>query len=172
MVRVWLNRLSELQHLALLLLTSYLIITSNWILIGRALRDNASIWDTSHVYLGLVTAVLSTTFLIRNCIRGKWRQYFTWLAGDFSQVKQDIIGCAKGKIPVAGGKGLYSVLEGIGMLLLFATGLTGTFWFLAQGTADAMLWRGYHVAFAQGFIGFLILHFICACLHVADFIRH
>lgn len=170
-MKALIKRLSELQHVMLLLLTSYLIITSAWVMLGRSLRDNASFWDITHVYLGLATAILSISFFIRNVTHGKWRQYFAWLILDVSQINQDIVGLASKRIPVAGGKGLFSLVEGLGMLLLLATSITGVFWFINQGDASALTWRSYHQLFAKGFIGFILVHLVFACLHLLDFIR-
>ncbi|MGS0673818.1 cytochrome b/b6 domain-containing protein [Shewanella sp. 0m-4] len=161
----------DLQHVLIIITSAYLIFTSGSIVMGRRLRPNASFWDQSHVYLGLIAAFLSITFLITTCLKGKWRQYFPWLLGDFSQLKSDILGLFKGKIPIAGGRGLFSVTEGIGMLLFLAVGVTGLLWFATQGSSDALFWRGYHIHFAQGFIGFIVLHAVFACLHLLDFFR-
>ncbi|MCG9728701.1 cytochrome b/b6 domain-containing protein [Shewanella sp. Isolate13] len=162
----------DLQHVLIILICAYLIFTSGSIFIGRSLRTNASFWDQSHVYLGLIGAFLSITFLITTSLKGKWRQYFPWLIGDFSQLKTDILGFFKGKIPIAGGRGLFSVVEGIGMLLFLAVGLTGIGWFATQGSSDALMWRDYHIHLAQALIGFIVVHAISACLHLLDFFRN
>ncbi|ABV38393.1 conserved hypothetical protein [Shewanella sediminis HAW-EB3] len=164
-------KLNELQHLFIIILSAYLIITSGWILIGRSLRASASFWDLAHVYLGLITAIFSFTFLLSNSLKGKWRQYFPWLKGDFSQLKKDISGLFKGKLPIAGGSGLFSWIEGLGMLVFVGVGFTGVIWYFLQGTPDALLWRGYHIMLAKSFIGFIVLHIVLAGLHLLDFIR-
>lgn len=120
------------QHLMIIVSVAYLILTSGWILIGRSLRNNASLWDLSHVYLGLFAAVLAVSFLITTCLKGKWRQYFPWLVADFSQLKNDLQGLTKGKLPIAGGRGLFSIVEGLGLLIFLAVGLTGVLWFVTQ----------------------------------------
>lgn len=158
-------------HLWIVLSVGLLVCTSPWIFIGRSLRANASIWDYLHVYLGLIAAALGILFLLRNSIQGKWHQYFAWLVGDWGQLIQDIKGLFKGKLPVAGGKGLFSTVEGIGMLLLVATGMTGALWFFYQGTSLAMTWRGYHQICADVFIGFLVVHLVLAASHIIEFIR-
>ena len=158
-------------HLWIVLSVVLLVCTSPWIFIGRSLRANASIWDYLHVYLGLIAAALGILFLLRNSIQGKWHQYFAWLVGDWGQLIQDVKGLFKGKLPVAGGKGLFSTVEGIGMLLLVATGVTGALWFFYQGTPLAMTWRGYHQVCADVFIGFLVVHLVLAASHIIEFIR-
>ena len=160
------------QHIMIIISVAYLVLTSGWILIGRSLRNNASIWDISHVYLGLFAAFLAVSFLISTCLKGKWRQYFPWLVANFSQLKNDLQGLTKGKLPIAGGRGLFSIVEGFGLLIFLAVGLTGVLWFLTQGSSDALTWRSYHIYCAKGFIGFIIVHVIFACLHLLDFIRN
>ena len=101
----------------------------------------------------------------------KFKDYFLadYVSGFI--VPGDTFDNVKGKFPIAGGKGLFSAIEGIGMLLLVATGLSGLIWFLFQGTATAIEWRGYHQLFAQAFIGFLVVHLLLAISHIIDFIR-
>ncbi|AQS37933.1 Prokaryotic cytochrome b561 [Shewanella psychrophila] len=165
-------KLVDYQHVLIIILSVFLISTSGWILMGRGLRNGASIWDYLHVYLGLITAALSFSMLVICCIKGRWRQMFPWLLADFSQLNKDLFGLAKGKIPLAGGRGLYSCIEGLGILLLVGVGFTGVIWFCLQGSSDALMWRGYHILLVKGFIGFFLIHVFCACLHLLDFIRN
>ncbi|MGE6651268.1 hypothetical protein BEL05_11905 [Shewanella colwelliana] len=166
------KQLLTYQHLLVIVLSLFLISTSGWILMGRAIRTQASIWDLLHVYLGAVVACLSVSMLLTNVIKGKWRQYFSWLAGDFTQLSQDVCGLKKGKIPLAGGRGLFSAIEGIGLILLLLVSITGAMWYFTQGSSEALNWRSYHHSAAHGFIGFIIIHSICAAAHLLDFIRN
>lgn len=166
-----LNFLWARLHVWLVLCCTFLVCTSPWIFIGKNLRNNASIWDYLHVYLGLFTALLAGLFLMRNTLQGKWHQYFAWLIGDWAQLKQDIKGLFNGKLPVAGGKGLFSAIEGIGMLILLGTGVTGALWFMYQGTPSALDWRSYHLACVDVFVGFLVVHVVLAATHIIEFIR-
>lgn len=160
------------QHIVIIFMVAYLVFTSGWVVIGRSLRANASIWDLSHVYLGFCAAFLALSFLITTCLKGKWRQYFPWLVADFSQLIRDFKGLAKGKLPIAGGRGLFSIVEGLGLLIFLAVGITGVLWFVTQGSSDALLWRSYHILCSKGFIGFIGVHIIFACFHLLDFIRN
>ncbi|WP_028771588.1 cytochrome b/b6 domain-containing protein [Shewanella waksmanii] len=162
----------ERQHLLLIVLCLFLLPTSGYLMMGRALRKNASFWDISHVYLGLLACFIAVTFLVTNVMGNKWRQYFPWLTLDFSQLLQDIKGLFKGRLPQAGGRGLFSCVEGLGMLIMVAVGITGAMWFVLQGTTDALMWRNYHIMAAKGLMGFLALHVIFAALHLLDFIRN
>ncbi|MFT5789351.1 MAG: hypothetical protein ACI8SJ_001467 [Shewanella sp.] len=160
------------QHIVIIFTVAYLVLTSGWVLIGRSLKANASLWDLSHVYLGLFTAFLALSFFITTCLKGKWRQYFPWLVADFSQLISDFKGLTKGKLPIAGGRGLFSIVEGVGLLIFLAVGVTGVLWFVTQGSGDALLWRSYHIYCAKGFVGFIGVHIVFACLHLLDFIRN
>lgn len=40
--------LETYQHLFVILLTLFLVGTSGWLMMGRALRANASVWDILH----------------------------------------------------------------------------------------------------------------------------
>ncbi|WP_025821112.1 cytochrome b/b6 domain-containing protein [Shewanella marina] len=158
-------------HVIVLVVATVLILGSTQILIGRSLRANASFWDLLHVYLGLFSVLLAAAFWLYNMSQGRWRQYYPWLVLDFSQLTADVKNLFKGKLPSAGGKGLFSVVEGIGMLLFLATAVTGLLWYIYQGTSDALMWRGYHIDVAYYFVGFICVHMVLACLHIIDFIR-
>ncbi|QIR13714.1 cytochrome b/b6 domain-containing protein [Shewanella aestuarii] len=160
--------ISSFLHALVLLFCVTLVCTSPWIVIGRQLRTNASFWDQFHVYGGLFTALLAMLFTLKVCAKGQWRLFFPWLIFDFSQLISDIKGLAKGRLPVSGGKGLISIIEGLGVILLLLVCVTGLVWFLVA-PSDAITWRDYHKVFAQGFIGFLVLHALLALLHIRDF---
>ncbi|QYJ98313.1 cytochrome b/b6 domain-containing protein [Shewanella alkalitolerans] len=163
--------LETYQHLFVILLTLFLVGTSGWLMMGRALRANASVWDILHVYLGLLAGIFSVTMLAINLMRGQWRQYFPYLVGDFTQLSNDVCGLKRGKLPLAGGRGLFSVVEGIGMLLFVAVSVTGLMWFITQGSSEALNWRSYHHSLAHGFIVFMVIHALFALSHLLDFIR-
>lgn len=160
--------ISSVLHVLVLLLCVTLVCTSPWIVIGRQLRSNASFWDQFHVYGGLFTVLLAILFTIKVCAKGQWRLFFPWLIFDFSQLTADMSGLLKGKLPISGGKGLISVIEGLGVILLLLVCLTGLGWFLVA-PSEAITWRYYHQIFAQGFVGFIVLHALLALLHIRDF---
>lgn len=172
MLRKLINKIIEYQHLLLILLSLFLILTSSWIVMGRSIRPNASVWDYLHVYLGMVVAGLSVPMLLANVTKGKWRQFFPWLMGDFAQLSRDICGLKRGNIPAAGGRGLFSVIEGIGLILLLFVSFTGVMWFVTQGSSEALNWRSYHQSSAHGFIGFMLVHCICVAAHLIDLVRN
>ncbi|GAA0788261.1 MULTISPECIES: cytochrome b/b6 domain-containing protein [Pseudomonadati] len=155
-------------HAAVLVMSLLLVCSSPWIFIAKQLSPKAGFWDVFHVYGGLFTAVIGLLFAIKVCTKGQWRLFFPWLVADFSQLKADIFGMVKGRLPLSGGKGLLSVIEGGGVILLLLVAISGVLWYLAD-PSDALMWRSYHKVFAQGFIGFIVIHLLLALLHIRDF---
>lgn len=166
------THLTSTCHKVLILACSYLIFTSPWVFMARKLMPKTTWWNTAHVYLGLFTALLSLFFIISNLSHGKWKLFFPWLCADIKPLLTDIFNIFKGRMPMSGGCGLFSCIEGLGLIALFGTGLTGTFWFFTQGTADALFWRGIHINFAMGFIVYFIIHIICALSHLIEFLKN
>ncbi|MBR9729461.1 cytochrome b/b6 domain-containing protein [Shewanella intestini] len=164
--------LSDKLHVLIIACCFVLLPSSSWILIGRQLRKNANIWEYIHVYLGAIAAILGVLFVVKCCLKGGWRQFFPWLNLQFSQLIDDIVGLCKLKLPSSGGKGLLSVVEGIGLILLMGVCVTGLMWLIFQGQADALSWRKYHIIFAQGLCGFVLLHMVFAVIHVVEMIKN
>ncbi|QDF66146.1 cytochrome b/b6 domain-containing protein [Shewanella sp. SNU WT4] len=158
-------------HLLLMLASVSLLVTSPWILMGRQLRASASVWDLWHVYVGLALIPLALLFLIKNCRHGQWRLYFPYLAGNFTGLGQDCRALARGKLPVCGGAGLFSVVEGLLLVSLLGCAITGGMWFVQQGGSDALWWRSVHSDCAWIMVGALMAHVVCAALHVIDMMR-
>jgi hypothetical protein len=165
------GRLGRHQHLLLALLSAWLILTSPWVHMFRRIPANAGFLDYSHIVLGLAALLLAITFTI-SCTRlGRWRLYFPWLSGDLGQVARDLRGLARREVPTAEGGGLFALLEGLLLLALLATALTGLAWLLTQGSTEAVGWRYNHVLAARGMAVLLVLHIVSVSLHLLDFIR-
>lgn len=165
--QLW-QRVEAMLHPAVLLLSLLLVCTSSWVLIGRQLTSRASFWDLLHVYGGLLTGILALMFAVKVCIGGQWRQFFPWLTLDVKPLFTDIRGLLRGQLPHSGGKGLISVIEGLGVILLLLVAVTGAAWYIAD-PSNALTWRNYHIIFAHGFIGFIVVHCLLALLHLRDF---
>ena len=163
--------LMQSVHLLLMVLCAFLLIGSSNLMMLRRIPSNAGFWDLSHVWLGWLAALLGLVFLIKLCVHGRWRLYFPWLALQWRPIINDIKCLTKGKVPSAGGAGLFSLIEGITVLLLVATGVSGALWFMTQGSAAAAEWRLWHHSFAHWFIGLLIVHIVCALSHLIDLVR-
>jgi hypothetical protein len=165
-----LGRLAARQHLLLALLSAWLILTSPWVHMFRRIPRNAGFLDLAHVWLGLVALLLAVTFTF-SCMRhGRWKLYFPWLVGDLGQVAGDLRGLVRREVPSAEGGGLFALIEGLLLLALLATALSGLGWLLAQGSAEAVGWRQYHILAARGMMALLVLHIVSVSLHLLDFI--
>jgi hypothetical protein len=165
------GRFAAYQHLLLALLSVWLILTSPWVHMYRRIPRNAGFLDYSHIWLGLAALLLAVTFTI-SCTRlGRWRLYFPWAAGDLGQVGRDLRGLPRREVPTAEGGGLFALVEGLLLLALLATAATGAAWLLAQGSAEAVSWRYFHILAARGMMALLVLHVLSVSLHLLEFIR-
>jgi hypothetical protein len=165
------DRLADRQHLAVALLSAWLILTSPWIAMLRRIPDGAGFLDHSHVALGFATMLLSLTYAYSCSRGGRWRLYFPWASGQLRIVGRDLAGLIRGRIPAAEGGGLFALIEGVLLLALLATALTGAAWFLAQGSSEALTWRGWHVLAARVLVATVLLHVVTVSLHLLDFVR-
>jgi hypothetical protein len=166
----WLGRLAARQHLLLALLSAWLILTSPWVHMFRRIPRNAGFLDLAHVWLGLVALLLAITFAFSCMRQGRWKLYFPWLVGDLGQVARDLRGLVRREVPSAEGGGLFALIEGLLLLALLVTALSGLGWLLAQGSAEAAGWRQYHILAARGMMALLVLHIVSVSLHLLDFI--
>lgn len=165
------DRWSSRQHLLLALLSGWLILTSPWVEMFRRIPGNAGFIEYSHVALGLVALVLAASFTVSCTRRGRWRLYFPWLAGEFGELGRDLRGLLRREVPTVEGGGLFAVIEGLLLLALLATAITGAGWLLANGAAEAVGWRYNHALAARGMIALWVLHIVSVSLHLLDFIR-
>jgi cytochrome b561 len=165
------DRSSDRQHLAVALLTLWLLLTSPWVSMLRRIPPSAGWLDYVHVVLGLLTLVLGLAYAW-SCTRGgRWRLYFPWAPSQLPSVGRDLADLLRGRLPSAEGGGLFGLIEGLLLLLLVATALTGAGWLATQGSDAALAWRGYHGMAARGLIGLLVLHVVTVSLHLLDFLR-
>lgn len=167
-----LEKLAPRQHLAVALLSIWLIVTSPWIAMLRRIPRDAGLLDYSHVVLGFVTLLIAITYTIACTRAGRWRLYFPWLAGQSSAVGRDLAGLLRGRVPAAEGGGLFGLIEGLLLVVLVATAVTGTMWFVTQGSEHALAWRSQHVLAARGLVGCLVLHIVTVSLHLIDLVRN
>ncbi|TCN88901.1 cytochrome b/b6 domain-containing protein [Shewanella fodinae] len=161
----------RLQHVLLMVLCIFLLAEGGQLVMLRALPANPGFWNLSHVWLGFVCCVVATTFFISNIIGGSWRQYFGVFVGNWQPLWHDLNGLRLGRIPAAGGVGLFSLVEGLTMVALLAVCFSGGMWFFEQGSNEALFWRSWHHSFVYLFITLLILHVVCALSHLLDLIR-
>ena len=165
------DRLRDRQHLLVALLCLWLILTSPWIGMHRRIPEAATWLDWAHVGLGFAVALLAVTYTATCARGGTWRQYLP-LSGDGpGAIARDLGGLVRGRIPSAGGAGLFSLIEGLLLLALLATAATGVAWFVLQGTDSVLAWRRWHVVAVRGLVGLIVLHLVAVSLHLVELIR-
>lgn len=171
-MKLLLERLSGPLHLTLALGGLWLLASSPWLRMYRHLPAAPGFVNLAHVVAGLTVALLAPVYLAHNAIGQRRQLCFPWLTGDMGAVARDIAGLARGHLPAAEGGGLLAMLEGLLLLALLATGLTGLGWLIVQGSAAAAAWCDVHVVCARVFAGLLLAHVLAVSLHLLDFVRN
>ncbi|TKB50321.1 cytochrome b/b6 domain-containing protein [Ferrimonas sediminicola] len=166
-----LSQLMEKLHVLLALLAIWLLSTSGQVHLASRIHPNAGAWDYNHIILGAITALMSLLFLVKCCRHGQWRLYFGWCTGQLAPIIKDLKKLGSRQLPAAGSPGLLTFIEGIGLLLMAAIGLTGLAWLATQGTGMAMTWRSWHILLSEGLIWYLILHAVASFSHFLELIR-
>jgi hypothetical protein len=162
---------TDRQHLAVAALSLWLILTSPWVSMLRRVPSGAGWLDYAHVVGGCVLLVLALAYA-RACTRdGRWQLYFPYAPSQIGNVGREIAGLLRGRIPASEGGGLFGLIEGLLLVLLIATAVTGVAWLLTQGAPDALAWRGYHILAARGLVGLLVLHVFTVAIHLLDLLR-
>lgn len=170
-MKALLERLSGALHLTLAVACLWLLASSPWLRMVRQLPASPDFVNLAHVVLGLTVTLLLPVYLV-HCSLGERRQLcFPWLTAHMDAVKRDLAGLVRGRLPAAEGGGLLAMLEGLLLLALLATALTGTGWLLVQGSQAALTWYDLHVTCARVFAGLLLLHVLGVSLHLLDFVR-
>lgn len=162
---------ADRQHLAVALLTSWLVLTSPWIGMYRRVPAGAGWLDHAHVALGFAALAIGIMYAW-NCARGgRWPAYFPLVPPHAGQVGRDLAGLLRGRVPASEGGGLFGLIEGLLLLALVGTGATGAAWLAAKGGDSALGWRDAHIVCARVLIGLLVAHVITVSLHLLDFVR-
>jgi cytochrome b561 len=162
---------ADRQHLAVAVLSLWLVLTSPWVSMLRRIPSGAGWLDYAHVAIGCVVLLLAVTYTW-SCTRdGSWRLYFPYAPAQAGSVGRDLAGLLRGRIPAAEGGGLFGLVEGLLLLLLVATAATGAAWLLTQGSGDSLVWRDYHILAARGLIVLLVLHVLTVATHLLEFLR-
>ena len=158
------------QHAAVAAVVAWLVFTSPWVAMLRRVPAGAGFLDYAHVVLGFACLLLAITYTFSCLKAGGWRTYFPWVAGSLGPVGHDLAGLFRGRIPSAEGGGLYALIEGLLLITLAGTALTGAAWFLAQGSDAALGWRECHIVTARCLIGLVVLHILAVASHLLDFV--
>jgi thiosulfate reductase cytochrome b subunit len=165
------SRLSDRLHGAVALLALWLIASSPWVAMLRRIPAGAGWVDYAHVAAGFA-ALLCGVVYGWACVRGgRWRLYFPLASAQLADAGRDLRGLLRGQVPAAEGGGLFGAIEGLLLVAFLVTALTGAVWFFAQGSAEAIAWRGHHIVAARALVGLLALHVVTVSLHLLDFVR-
>lgn len=170
-MRPGLERWIERLHLPVAALSVWLVATSPWLAMRRVVPDEPGFWNGSHLFIGLLMAPLALAYLVGNLTGGRWREHFPWLAGNLAEPGRELRGLLHGRLPGAGGAGLFSMIQGLLLLALAATALTGLGWVLADGSRTALAWREWHAWSADAFAVLFGMHVLAAGAHLLDFLR-
>lgn len=170
-MRSLLDRLVNPLHLLIALACTWLAASSPWIGLYQALPDDPGAINLSHVVLGLAMLPLGIVYFAACTVGGRWRLYFPWVAGQFGEIGRDVAGLFRGQRPGSEGGGLFAAIEGLLLLALLATALTGALWFLGGGTEAVIAWRGHHILAARGLIVLMVMHVVAVSLHFVDLVR-
>lgn len=165
------EQLDNRQHVAVALLSLWLIGTSPWIAMLRRVPTGAGWLDYAHVALGFLTLLLAVTYTWTCTRQGRWRLFFPWTPAHAGGVGRDLAGLLRGRIPAAEGGGLFGFIEGLLLLALCAAAASGAAWFAVQGSDAALAWRDVHLVAARVLIGLLVLHVVTVSLHLIDLVR-
>lgn len=166
-----LQRWIHIQHGLLILLLAWLIATSPWVHLYNRVPPSPTFWVWSHLILGLVALALTLSFSVTCLTQGRLRQYFPWAFGRFKSLLRDLGGLLRLKMPGNEGGGLFSVIKGLLLLALLATGVTGALWWWTAGSSDAVTWRFWHVATVPWLVGLLVAHILATVAHIIQFMR-
>lgn len=158
-------------HLAVTLLALWLVLTSPWVSMLRRVPGSAGFFDYSHMILGVLALLLAIIYGLLVVQGGRWKLYFPLVAGNAGAVRRDLGELLRGKVPAAGGGGLFGAIEGLLLLALIAAGMAGVAWFLQQGSEAALTWRALHIVCARMMIAAGVLHVLAVASHLLDFVR-
>ncbi|MEE4637274.1 MAG: hypothetical protein V2J42_00865 [Wenzhouxiangella sp.] len=160
-----------MQHGLLILLLAWLILTSPWVHLYNRWPASPGFWVWAHAVLGLVALLLGLGFMLTSALQGRLGQYFPWALGRVGPLWADLRGLVRLKVPGNEGAGLFSIIKGLLLLALLATGVTGAMWLWTAGSQDAVAWRGWHIVSARFLIGALVAHVLATLAHLVDFMR-
>ena len=166
------ERLAGALHTLLALAAVWLLASSPWLHMYSRLPRALGLINGAHLVLGVLVAVWVTVFLWHTLTGSRWRLYLPWLGGGMGAVWADLAGLARGRLPMVEGGGLLAMIEGLLLLALLATGLSGLVWLALQGTPAATDWADVHAGCARAFAGLLLLHVAAVALHWLELIRN
>jgi hypothetical protein len=133
-------------HVVVALFVLWLIATSPWVSMLRRIPESAGFFDYAHVAIGWLALLLGMAYAVSVAGGGRLKQYLPGKAA-----------------------GIGGVIEGLLLLALIVTGVTGALWFFTQGSADAVTWRSLHIYSARALLGVGVAHLVAVAAHLLDF---
>jgi hypothetical protein len=140
------DSLNARLHAVLALLAVWLVATSPWVSMLRRIPADAGFFDYAHILLGGLALAVGAFYAFAVTRDGRLRQYVPGKAA-----------------------GITGVIEGLLLLALIATGVTGALWFMTQGAAEALAWRAWHAGAARVLIAVSVAHVLAVTAHLLDF---
>jgi hypothetical protein len=166
-----LERIANPLHVAVALVTAWLVCSSPWVELYKHLPPDAGWITRAHVWLGFAALAMGVLYVAVCARGGRWRTYFPWASGQMGMVGRDIAGIFRGEVPSVEGGGLFALIEGLLLLALVAAGLSGALWLMTEGSSAALGWRDWHIVAARAAVALLVLHAVSVSLHLLDFVR-
>ena len=167
----FLDALVARQHLIVVGLSLWLVLTSPWVSMLRTVPREPGFFDIAHLGVGSVAFVIGLIYLW-DCLRGgRWRLNFPWASGEWRVVVTDLAGLFRGRVPAAESGGLFGAISGLTLIAFVAVAATGIGWWWAAGTPAALDWRSIHLLAVRALVGLALLHILAWALHLLDFVR-
>jgi len=161
-------------HLMVILLVVSQLITSNLVRLDQVGYGAAFSWGTwAHILPGLTLAAIMTIFVLVELFCRGLKDFYPYLWGNLAQLKSDVKQLARLKLPAAEPGGLPAVVQGLGLVLLCLTLLSGLAWYLLvqsnAGTAHAAV--AVHEALTGLVVVYVIGHGGMGLLHMLLWLR-
>ncbi len=168
---------TRLLHLSIILLVASQFITSDLVDLKHASHADQSIafsfgtW--AHILPGMLLAFLAMIFVASELYQHGLQYFFPYLRGDLTQLKKDVQTLAARKLPEVVPGGLPAIVQGLGLIVLGSTLLSGLTWFILAETGSGLAHTviEVHEALTGLVIAYLIGHGGMGLLHMVLWIR-
>lgn len=165
----------RLFHVLVLLLVISQILLSNFISFtdsGEISNKMLGYYGTwAHIIGGLILAPIACVFVLLVVKEHGLRYFFPYFINEHSQLKNDIELLKQRKIPAPSPYGLAAIVQGLGLISLLSTLLSGVIWFLSWSYGATWsdffkethgLLTGIVIAYAvgHGFMGLIHIYYL------------
>jgi len=168
---------TRLLHFSVILLVANQFLTSDLVDLKHASHADQSIafsfgtW--AHILPGMLLAFIAIVFVASELYRHGSKYFFPYLLGDLTQLKKDLQILAARQLPEVVPGGLPAIVQGLGLLVLGLTLLSGLTWFylIETGSGLAHTVIEVHEVLTNLVIAYLIGHGGMGLLHMVLWIR-